>query len=102
MVVALKVLVSKISAPASMIMWGAAINDQEIFDNYLKKLLKVLTILDKKKYFAKEIRHNNEAMHHLVQISEILRLNNYDLYNKKIRFVFMGAYCHTHSRHSTD
>jgi hypothetical protein len=75
----------KISAPASMIMWGAAINDQEIFDNYLNKLLKVLTILDKKKYFAKDIRHNNEAMHHLVQISEILRLNNYDLYNKKFK-----------------
>jgi hypothetical protein len=75
----------KISAPSSMIMWGVAINDKSIFDKYLKELLEVLKILDKKKYFAKDIRHNNEAMHHLVQISEILRLNNFDLYSQEFK-----------------
>ena len=75
----------RFSRGTSLMLYGAAINNKEFFLEGYNRYLEQLRTLDKRKVFSKNLRHNNETLHHVIQGAEVLRLNGFDVYDMKFK-----------------
>ena len=75
----------RFSRGTNLMLYGAAINNKEFFLKGYNRYLEQLKTLDKRKVFSKNLRHNNETLHHVIQGAEVLRLNGFDVYDMKFK-----------------
>lgn len=75
----------RFSRGTNLMLYGAAINNKEFFLEGYNRYLEQLRTLDKRKVFSKNLRHNNETLHHVIQGAEVLRLNGFDVYDMKFK-----------------
>ena len=75
----------RFSRGTNLMLYGAAINDKDLFTKGYSRYLKELKTLDKRKVFSKNLRHNNETLHHVIQGAEVLRINEFNVYDMKFK-----------------
>tara|TARA_A100001015_G_C14937014_1_gene690901 strand:- start:113 stop:1201 length:1089 start_codon:yes stop_codon:yes gene_type:complete len=75
----------RFSRGTNLMLYGAAINDKDLFTKGYSRYLKELKTLDKRKVFSKNLRHNNETLHHVIQGAEVLRINGFNVYDIKFK-----------------
>jgi hypothetical protein len=73
----------KAANAASQLMWAAATGNAAEFKQAQRKLMGIFGKLKSNPYFTKDIRNNNETMHHMVHAAAVLRLNGIDVFNAK-------------------
>jgi len=73
------------SAGTAMLMWGAVSHNDDLFTKGKERFFKVLKRLDRHFYFAKDLRHNNEAVHNMTHGAHILKLNGIDVMSMEFK-----------------
>lgn len=89
---------TKFARATSFIMWGAAINDKKLFVEGYEIYMNLMKTLDKKKFFEKKLRGNNEVIQHVIQGAEVLRLNGFNIYNTKFKNGSLRDQLETHAK----
>lgn len=69
---------------SSKLAWGAAIGDATLYGQGLKALTTALKGLNSGAVFADDVRHNNEAFHHIMIGAAIAYRNGTDVFSAKI------------------
>lgn len=88
----------RFSRGTSLMLYGAAINNKDFFTKGYSRYLKELKTLDKRKVFSKNLRHNNETLHHVIQGAEVLRINGFNVYDMKFKKGTLRSQMETHAK----
>ena len=88
----------RFSRGTALMLWGAAINDKVYFMEGYNRYFEELKTLDKRQVFSKNLRHNNETIHHVIQGAEVLRLNGFNIYNMDFKKGTLRSHMESHTK----